>query len=308
MLKLFNDLKNTLFEMTDGVKKDEIKNEVHVEQSDNKTSDHYVTHPYLYSERNNIPIISDVKKLTIYILELESGKYYIGKTYNPDFRISDHFASVGSAWTTQYKPIKVVSIINDCDAYDEDKWTVKYMAKYGIDNVRGGSFCEVVLKNKDINFIRKMIDGANDNCYKCGKSGHFAKHCYSKKYCIRCLRYGHLESTCYFNTDVDGLLLDNSVTELLNCTKCGRKNHIDADCTVVLNDNIDQIDSALNSVQLSPKSVGCVKCGRKNHTEAMCYAKSHINDVKLVLCNKCGRNNHVEVQCYAKTHINGRLI
>ena len=34
----------------------------------------------------------------IYILQLEQGKYYIGKTNNPQFRMERHFNFTGSAW------------------------------------------------------------------------------------------------------------------------------------------------------------------------------------------------------------------
>ena len=42
----------------------------------------------------------------IYILQLEKGKFYVGKTINPSFRLDSHFNSNGSAWTKIYKPIK----------------------------------------------------------------------------------------------------------------------------------------------------------------------------------------------------------
>lgn len=42
----------------------------------------------------------------IYILQLEQGKYYVGKTTNYAFRFERHFSSGGSAWTKKYKPIK----------------------------------------------------------------------------------------------------------------------------------------------------------------------------------------------------------
>ena len=54
----------------------------------------------------------------IYILQLEQGKYYVGKTNNPLFRLEQHFNSNGSVWTTKYNPISVLEIINDCDEYD----------------------------------------------------------------------------------------------------------------------------------------------------------------------------------------------
>ena len=71
----------------------------------------------------------------IYILKLELNKFYIGKTNNPDIRLDSHFNSNGSEWTKIYKPMKVYKIIPDCDPYDEDKYTLNYMDKKGIDNV-----------------------------------------------------------------------------------------------------------------------------------------------------------------------------
>jgi hypothetical protein len=113
----------------------------------------------------------------IYALQLEQGKYYIGKTSNPDFRIEQHFLSGGATWTTKYKPLNVVEIISDCDDYDEDKYTRRYMDKYGIDNVRGGSFCEVVLDESTMKLLEKMSKTTQNTCFTCGAMGHFAKEC-----------------------------------------------------------------------------------------------------------------------------------
>ena len=66
----------------------------------------------------------------IYVLKLVHGKFYIGKTTNPSFRLDKHFNSCGSAWTKKHKPINIVELIPNCDDYDEDKYTKKYMDKY----------------------------------------------------------------------------------------------------------------------------------------------------------------------------------
>ena len=113
----------------------------------------------------------------IYILQLEQGKYYVGKTINPSFRLDSHFNSNGSAWTKLYKPIKMIELIPNCDDYDEDKYTRMFMDKYGIDNVRGGSFVSVELEQSTITHLTQMKNGTNDKCFKCGTSGHFAKDC-----------------------------------------------------------------------------------------------------------------------------------
>ena len=111
----------------------------------------------------------------IYILLLKNNKYYVGKPTTPNFSINYNFNLNNSKWTNnlnddewtiKYKPVKVLKVIPDCDNFDEDKYTIMYMNKYGIENVRGGSFCELNLTLQNKTIIQKMLQTTSDVCFK----------------------------------------------------------------------------------------------------------------------------------------------
>jgi len=73
-----------------------------------------------------------------YVLALDTGKWYIGRTTNLDRRLRQHFTCRGSKWCKKYEPQRVVLVrTGDC----EKKLTLQLMRVYGIENVRGGPWC-----------------------------------------------------------------------------------------------------------------------------------------------------------------------
>jgi hypothetical protein len=132
--------------------------------------------------KEEINIITNKKMVVIYLLKLEHGKYYVGKTNNLHFRLRDHFGSKGTTWTAVHKPLEVIKILPNCDEYDEDKYTLKYMDKYGMDNVRGGSFCSLELDKETIKQLEKMSKCRTGRCFRCGDGDHYARNCPQNEY------------------------------------------------------------------------------------------------------------------------------
>jgi len=157
-----------------------------------------IHHPLLDDEiysvnKSDINTNNTELKQYIYVLELEHNKYYVGKSTNPFTRTGTHSMSMinglansrGAKWTQLYKPIKILNIYPSSDNLDEDIYTIKLMRDKGIDNVRGGSFCELNLNSSSLMTLEKMLMTNDDKCYYCKNiehiSKHYAKDCPEKK-------------------------------------------------------------------------------------------------------------------------------
>jgi len=93
----------------------------------------------------------------LYVLKLEAGKWYIGRTANVERRFQQHLDGTGAKWTGLHKPISIEMTRPLLSEEDEDHTTRQYMVKYGIYNVRGGKYCSVEFKSFNIKGIHNDI-------------------------------------------------------------------------------------------------------------------------------------------------------
>jgi predicted GIY-YIG superfamily endonuclease len=187
-------------------------------------------------------------KTNIYILNLENGKYYIGKSNNIANRVQQHIEGDGSVWTRKYKPISVKQILQNVSPFEEDKHVKEYMAKYGIDNVRGGSYVSEYLTHEEYSLLQKEIWGAKDCCTVCGRSGHFAKDCYALH-------------------DIDGNEIENET--VYECEICHREFPNKEMCKMHINMCGNKHKNIISN--------SCYRCGRDSHYASECYAKYDID-------------------------------
>lgn len=115
--------------------------------------------------------------MEIYTIACQNGKYYVGRSFNALQRYAYHVRGQGAIWTRTHKPVRLLNVIQTDDPFDEDKITKKAMAKYGIDNVRGGSYTTTKLTQEQHALITKELQTAANACFKCGQTGHFSREC-----------------------------------------------------------------------------------------------------------------------------------
>lgn len=120
----------------------------------------------------------------IYVLELQGGKVYVGKSRDIPKRLKQHMSGHGASYTKRNPPTgkllpRLGNLDGDGDGPERDE-TLRWINKLGPDNVRGWRYCTKNLTAADREDIESNLREMYDLCRRCGMSGHFAAECKSK--------------------------------------------------------------------------------------------------------------------------------
>jgi hypothetical protein len=254
--------------------------------------------------------------VNVYLLKLEDDKYYIGKSRDPITRFEQHKTDVGSAWTTKYKPLELMKVFENCDEFDEDKYTKVFMAEFGIDNVRGGSYVQINLDAETIKLLEKELKSATNLCFKCGANDHFIAECNTQS-----TNANNTPNNTTNNTtnNTPNNTTNNTPNNTTNNTPNNTPNNTISTNTNNTTNNIPNNTNETNTMSNTiPSSLNddankqtCDRCERPGHSINECFAKTHVDGHKLkssLGCYRCGREGHFIKECYAKYHVNGERI
>ena len=197
---------------------------------------------------------------TLYVLRLEGGRYYVGKSDHVMKRYQQHLEGSGSAWTRKYPPVSLEKTIEHASPFEEDKVTKEYMSRYGVDKVRGGSYVELELSESQTDALQRELWAAKDLCTRCGRSGHFVKDCRAKTVVSgRAIEYEEDDET----------VLQMVLEYLQQESSKDRREKAFAK------------KGATKGATKGSTKMACYRCGRPGHYSSDCYARTHQKGYEL---------------------------
>lgn len=173
-----------------------------------------------------------VQPYKLYVLALENGCYYVGKSRDVPARVAAHRAEpsaaaayTGAEWTSLHPPTNAPPLVLPLGGpLAEDFMVLSLMLEHGIDSVRGGCFAQPVLDSRHLHTLRCLMASAHDACFVCLEPGHYTRDCprpaaapavaargararparATGARCARCDRNSHNEDSCFARSRLDG--------------------------------------------------------------------------------------------------------
>jgi predicted GIY-YIG superfamily endonuclease len=196
---------------------------------------------------------------SLYVLQLENNKWYVGKTSDVAKRFKEHQSGKGSAWTAVNKPLRIVGVRPLKDAHDETNTTKDMMKTYGIDNVRGGAYVQVVMPDHVEKTLKMEIRDASGKCFNCGLGGHFVTEC---PITVRDIPIQCTHCNRNYSSEKD---VRNCQCKFAKLARLAGRTKLQSKAVA----------------QPAPQGVTCYRCGREGHYSTACYARTHVRGYDL---------------------------
>ena len=207
----------------------------------------------------------------VYVLALEDDCWYVGESENPAARIRSHVSGSGASWTRLHRPLmnpeqhvhnrqRIEGTAIDAKL-EEEKQVKKLMLLYGIDKVRGGSYCEVNLTDDCIASLEREL-------------------CHSDNRCLRCGRQGHYISDCFAKTDVNGeRISEQTYSPVRRSRTSDRRSEFANNGTIYRYSMYSQLEyeSESESSESFFDEEACHRCGRRGHWAVDCFARTDVH-------------------------------
>ena len=165
-------------------------------------------------EEEELRSLNKRKKWNLYLLRLQDGRYYIGKSDISIQKLKKQIPRPNIEWTRRYLPLSIIDIRPLVRQFDEDFFVKECMKRYGIPFVRGGSYSDIMLspniiaslnlelKNQKDSPIIYSDDSDHENCIDYDEMDFVDDRRHDR--CPRCHKTGHTIDVCYSLYDING--------------------------------------------------------------------------------------------------------
>jgi hypothetical protein len=262
------------------------------------------------------PRQTQTKTKTIYAIR--SRQYwYIGSTDDVNEEWEKHKRGEGCEWTRLHLPLdEILPIREDVSptniGFHEDVATKMYMSKYGVMNVRGGTYSSAYLTNEQISVLEMEIEHSQQTPHSEESFEH------RKQYCDTTPNLGvlseHLKSYC--DTSPGTSIRGSVGAQGINPMYCDTTPNLGV-VTEHLKSYCDTSPGTSTGRSVGAPGISpmyCDRCGRKtseHHPNSVCRWRQDRNRGvadQSKFCGRCGREGHQTVSCYAKSTYTGERV
>ena len=113
----------------------------------------------------------------VIVICLDNNKKFLALSKQKQFALEYHFNKNDYEFTKENRPLYIEKVIQINNIFDLDKYVKYYMYKYGIDNIRGGSYTNNILSEEIKQVIQIEFWTIENKCSNCGGDHHIKDCC-----------------------------------------------------------------------------------------------------------------------------------